>query len=232
MAEQDTLSRNAKKFLFDIHDFDDDRKEEEVEDLPPPPPTFSEDELAQAKHESFTAGREAGVTESDAKRSKHVAAVLDSINQNFSTLFTAESEREDRYEAEALMLAQTIFARLFPGMNEKNGLEEVRRVILNVLETARGRPQIIIEVPQDYVEDIEKSLEMLASNLGDKGNWTVRAGTGLGPGDCRLQWNDGGAHRNIGGLAEQIEAELQQMLADRPGLRDNGETENEKDPEL
>lgn len=226
MAKKEQSTAQPRKFLFDTHNFDDHAVEEEeiIEEEPPPPPpppTFSEEELAQAKEEAFAAGKREAEAAALASREQFVAGLLDKIAGNFTSLFAAEEARSAEYEAEAVHLAGIIFQKLFPGLNERLGLAEIERTIARVLEGHREQPRILIEVHPDYVEDIEKSTQKVIDGLHGAGACTVAGAADLGKGDCRLQWESGGAQRSATRLAQEIEKELAQVLADKPRLHDN-----------
>jgi flagellar assembly protein FliH len=218
MAEQDIIAKKAKKFLFDVNNFDAPEIEE---DLPPPPPMFSEDELAKAKAASFEQGRGAGRSESDASREKYVAGVMDKVSAKLDELLNAEEARADAFESEVVALTMSIFQKLFPGMNARNGLSEVERVIGSVLETQTEQPEIILEVRPDDVAEVKSYIDNTGRGVRSKGTCLVQPNNALGEGECRMHWNDGGAIRDVTGLTAQIAARLNEMLEGRPRLRDN-----------
>lgn len=240
MPKQDTLPRKAKKFLFDRHIFDEDATPDEPEideaDLepppPPPPPTFSEDELNAARASSYEQGRSDAVAAEKASREQYIAEQLSHIETAFKNLASAEKTRIAAYEAESLRLAQAIFERLFPGLNEKNGLSEIQRVIRSVLESQSDQPEIIIDVHHDDEGDIRVLIEHLRETLHLAGRITVQGQDGLGKGDCRLRWKDGGAERSATRLAARIERVLKEMLADRPLLHDNEKDDGNNAPDI
>ena len=226
MAIQDTLPHGQKKFLFDLHNFDEGHKEEAEEDLPPPPPpppTFSEEELAAARAEGRAQGKREGLAEAAASREKHVAALLEKISQDFMILFSAEEDRNAIYEREAVSLAQSIFRQIFPTINRAGGLAEVENMILEVFKSHKGIGQIIIETHPDYVDSINALVESKWNNKAGTGSFAVLGNQSLGPSDCKIAWKDGGALRNADILAEKIHKLLEQTLADRSLLRDNEE---------
>ncbi len=215
MAEQDTAPP-MRKFLFDVNNFDI-RTEDEA-------PVFSGDQLEAARREAYEQGKRDGLAEAKALREKHVADLLGNIKQNFIGLFNAEQKRTGQYEAETLFLCRAVFHRLFPGLNEKHGLDEVVRAITTVLEGQRARPEIVIEVHPDYTDAIRDHIGRTMKSLRE-GICTVDGNPDLGPGDCRLRWEDGGAARSATKLCAQIGRIYDQALADKALLRDNRESE-------
>lgn len=220
------LKQPARKFMFDVNDFDEkDLPEEPLEPPPPPPPTFSEAELERARRESLAKGREEAAAEAEASRERHVADLLQTISREFSTLFAAEDLRNAQYEAESVRLTLATLQRLFPAMNQKYGLGEIQRVVSEVLESQREIAVIKLEVHPDYVETIHEHVRRVLKQANISGNCTVTGNQALGPGDCRMNWENGGALRDSQGVAEDIERHMQVILAERPRLRDNKRSE-------
>lgn len=221
------LTRPARKFMFDVNDFDEkDAPEVPDEPPPPPPPTFSEAELERARRDSLAKGREEAAAEAEASRERRVADLLQTISREFSTLFAAEDLRNAQYEAESVRLTLATLQRLFPAMNQKYGLSEIQRVIQEVLESQREQATIKIEVEPDYVETIRDHVKRVLKQANISGNCEVTGNQALGPGDCRMSWENGGALRESTAVAEDIERHMQVILAERPRLRDNKRSES------
>lgn len=218
--DKKTKTGNPKKFLFDQNCFDEDFEEEVIVEEPPPP-TFSEQELEAARKEGYERGRANGLAEAAASREKQVATLLGTIGSSFKTLFEAEALRNDQYEGEAVLVARTIFTRLFPTLNKKHGLNEVEEVINRVLQSQKDAPEIIIEVHEDFRDAVEERLGSLTGDMPANCKITVTGKADLGTGDCRMRWNNGGAARDITSLAEEINRQLEHILADKPSLQDN-----------
>lgn len=235
MARQNKKTPKAQKFMFDLHCFDDGYVEE-PEIVVPPPPTFSEDELAAAKAEAYAQGKKDGLEEARLSREKFVADQLQKIAKDFAALFAAESVREALFESESVRLARTAFARIFPALNQRHGLEEVNRVVAAALENCRGLPEIVIEIHPDYVEDVRQHIAKAADPLSAGGICRIAGNDSLAAGDCRLSWQDGGCVRSAAAIYAKIDVIFDEALADRGTVRDNGESgppeqTNEKPPE-
>ena len=224
------LKKPARKFLFDVNDFDERRKEEVAEEPPPPPPpTFSEAEIDQARRESLKQGRQEAASEADASRERQVADLLQTISREFSTLFAAEDLRNAQYEAESVRLTLATLQRIFPAMNQKYGLGEIQRVVSDVLESQREQAIIKLEVHPDYVETIHDHVKRVLKQGNIAGICQVLGNQALGHGDCRMAWEQGGALRDSAHVAEDIEHHMQVILAERPRLRDNRRSEAKPD---
>lgn len=216
MAEQDTASRNHRKFLFDVNNFD----EAEV-DPSSLPVTYTMEEMSAAKLQAHEQGRQAGIAEAEGFREKAVATLIKTITDNFTELFTTEKKRSGQFEAEAIQLTRAVFDKLFPALNLKHGLDEVEEVIRAVLENQRQHPEILIQVNSEFVNDIRSMANDIMKRLHGAGQVTVVSNDTLARGDCRMSWNDGGAERNATALAAEIHKKLDEALAGKALLQDN-----------
>ena len=231
----DTLTRaKSKKFLFDINNFDEPEKEGDAAEVPPPP-VFSEAELDQAKNEAHAKGKRDGYADSQASIEKQISDTLANIRDNMRMLFEEEERRARVFEKEAVQLAVTIFARSFPALNARFGLEEVQSAISSILETVRELPEIIVETGFHDADTIQKHIDTVLKTEGGP-KCTVRGTDSLGAGQCRLIWNCGSAMRDGPRLAEEIQHKIEQVLADKAILTDNqkveihGSDDNPPDP--
>ena len=203
---------NDKKFFFDVNIFDAPPKEEILEDLPPPPPVFSEDELAGAKDMAFEQGRQLGQKEQVESREQYVAVTLDTVAQNFSRLFAAETMREAIFEKESLRLAISLLDLLYPSFDQKVGADEVRKVIEKTLTGHRKTKEITIRVSTGLKGEIETMITRIRREEHEEVLWRVVEDTNLAPGDCMLEWGDGGAVRDSVRTARDIRKNLEFLL--------------------
>lgn len=212
MAENKEHGQPLKKFLFDINSFD----EPEPIDPATLAPTFSEEEVATARSEGHTAGYAEGKAEGTRlavqSREQLTANTLRSISESFTMLFAGEYDREKIFEEESVRLTLKTLRKLFPVLNKRFGQDEIKDVILSVLQTGARRSAIAIEVAPDDAHSIE---ELLAGHWSDPESaprYRVLAQKDLNPGQCRLSWEDGGAVRDAEALAEKVTAALADLL--------------------
>ena len=224
MSDNDTLPPKAvQKFMFDRNKFDADEPNDvaEEENAPPPPPTFDQEELLKARKDAYEEGRKEGTKEALGRIEKDISTTLDTIRDHFDLLFRAEALRYNTFEEEAVQLAHAIFKHCFPSLNEQNGLNDVKTMIENVLETVRDMPEVVIELPESYVDPIKTHIDTILRDKGLGARCTVRSHPSLNAGQCRMGWANGTAVRDPQHLAEKIATQIEQVLADRANLTDN-----------
>lgn len=230
-----------KKFFFDMNIFDAPPKEEIVENLPPPPPVYSEEELAAAKDMSFEQGRQQGQKEQLESREQFVAVSLDTVAQNFSKLFAAETIREAIFEKESLRLVLAALDLLYPSLEGKIGADEVRAVIEKTLTAHRKTKEITIRVSEGLKGEIETMITRIRRDEHEDVLWRVLENSALAPGECTLEWSDGGAVRDSVRTARDIRKNLENLLGGPQervseigegdvSLEDNGESATGEQP--
>jgi flagellar assembly protein FliH len=230
-----------KKFLFDVNIFDAPPKEEIVEDLPPPPPVYSEEELAVAKDMAFEQGRQQGQKEQVESREQYVAVTLDTIAQNFSKLFAAETIRESIFEKESLRLAIATLDVLYPSLETRIGVDEVHKIIEKTLVDHRKTKEITIRVSTGLKGEIETMITRIRREEHEEVLWRVLEDSALAAGECALEWSDGGAVRDSVRTARDIRKNLENLLGEPQervseigqgdvSLEDNGESATGEQP--
>lgn len=223
----------ARKYLFDHHHFDESDKnvkdEETVEDTPPAPPTFSEEEMADAKRkarsEGFEEGQKQAMEEARESVEQATKAVLDTVSTNIKTLLAAEAERDKQFEAETLQLTRAIFGKLFPAMLERENLSELDSFVTSIVRTQDKQAEINISVMSDLVEPLSE----LINNHSELSDFLVyvKEDKNLDKGDCRIEWKNGGAIRDLTALTSQIGELLNEQLAQLPNSPQNDRKHDE-----
>jgi flagellar assembly protein FliH len=215
----------VRKFTFD-NDFDAPRAvaskaepEVVVEDLPPPPPpapTFSEEELAaavaEARKTALAEGQAKGKAEATAQTEKQTATALTAIAQHFAKVDGEVQAATAQLRETTLELSLAMVRRLFPEFARQHGLEEVKELLGRCLDQLRTEPRFTVKVASDLAETLKGQVEALAQSRGFEGRIVVAGEDSLKPGDCRIEWSQGGMIRSADEIWKAIEAAMEQAL--------------------
>jgi flagellar assembly protein FliH len=215
----------VRKFTFD-NDFDAPRAaapepepEIVVEDLPPPPPpapTFSEEELQaavdEARRTALAEGQAKGKADATAQNERQTAAALNAIGQHFAKIDGEVKAASEQLRETSLELSLAMVRRLFPEFARQHGLEEVRELLGRCLDNLRTEPRFTVKVATDQAEVLKNEVEALAQSRGFEGRIVVAADESLKPGDCRIEWSQGGMIRSADEIWKAIEAAMEQAL--------------------
>ncbi|HYG87610.1 MAG TPA: FliH/SctL family protein [Azospirillum sp.] len=223
---------SVRKFLFD-ESFDVDlhghgyARAEEVETLPPPP-AFGAEELAAAREAGFqegvVTGREAGFiqgsaeghaaglaegtaqgrAEMEASVAALTASALDRIAAGVETLIAEREATNAARRDQPAHIALAIVRKLMPELARRGGLAEIEAMVRSCLTELIDEPRLVVRVADDTLELVREQLEGIASR-GFDAKLTIVGDATLGPGDCRIEWAEGGTERDTGRLLADIE---------------------------
>jgi len=208
-AEDQSPRTAVRKFLFE-NSFDDDEEPEEVV------PTFSEEEVSAARQEGFAAGKEEGIREAAEATERDILAVMGKVGEKFDGLFKVQEAANASILESALSFAVGIAHKVFPALNERNALGEVERMAVKILEHLLEEPFVTLYVNSGLLAPFEERMEGLKTQAGFKGEVKVRAAEDVAPGDCRIEWSDGGAKRDSAELWREIDKIVERNLSGEP----------------
>jgi flagellar assembly protein FliH len=203
----------------------------------PPPPTFTEEELNATAADAFAqgeaAGRQAGYTQgfSDghaagvqegmaqgvAQTEATVAGVsataLEHIAVSVGQLIQERLDSDVARRDEPIHIAMAIARKLMPELARRGGLEEIEALVARCMGELLDEPRLMVRVAPDMSEAVGERLNELARSRGFDTRLIVIPDPGLPPGDCRLEWAEGGAERDSARLLAEIEHCLERLLA-------------------
>ncbi|MBT3306901.1 MAG: hypothetical protein HN377_10520 [Alphaproteobacteria bacterium] len=224
-SPEDTVAMAAtRKFLFD-RSFDGDVPEsiEETEEKPEEAepevivPTFSEEEIQAARTESFAKGKEEGISEAAAATERDILAVLQKLDGQFTSLFDAQETAGTSILDSAIAIASGITRKVFPALNEQGALGEIERIVTLAMGKILDEPSVTITIHPDIEAQFGERIGALSVDTGFKGEVLIQTSEDLPAGDCRIEWNSGGAKREAAVLWQEIDEIIERNLS---GLTD------------
>ncbi len=224
------MSANPKPFLFNTS-FDPptkeeiaaarqaelDREHQEEERLKAleaaeEAPSFSEEELEAAKQESYDQGRQEAIREMEVHAEQILAVTQQSVATKLEQIFLLQEQAAHVAERNTLELANVIVRKLFPALAVEHGPPEIFAVVRNTLEQFREEPAVTIRVHTDYEPPMSKATQEMADRGLFKGSVHVIGDPEISPGDCRIEWDGGGAERNMDRLWGEIDGIIEKTM--------------------
>jgi len=209
----------AKPFTFDrrfdLEEEPEDIVEESVVEEEPEEvvPTFSEQEMKAARDESFAAGRVEGINEAAAATEREIVGSLEKINGQFSILFKAQEDAVASILDSAVSVAVGVARKAFPTLNERSGLDEIERMAIMAMEKIQEEPRVTIFVNPKNDAPLKERLAPMTAHAGYKGEVEIIASDTIAVGDCRVEWNSGGAKRDMDHLWQEIDEIVERNLS-------------------
>jgi flagellar assembly protein FliH len=209
----------AQKFLFDVS-FDGPSANTRPATAPPPAPpepTFSREELAAAEAKGRAEGHAAGLAEAISQHEEQVGRTLATINDSLAALLAAKDAMMREGERQTVELTRSILGKLFPTLLKCDGLAEVTALVAASLRESVDEPRLVVRVPDALFERAQQRLAPMTTTTGFPGKLIILADEALVGSDCRVEWADGGAERDLTRTWRDIEAAMIRA-ADTPGV--------------
>jgi flagellar assembly protein FliH len=206
------MAASPQKFLFDTS-FDQPQGPIAVNFArKPAEPTFSRAELETARAAAAEEARQAALAEAAASLEQRLADAVEGLAAGVSSLLERDEEIRGSAERRAIELIRAVLARALPELTRVNPLAEIEAMIADCLREAFEEPRIVLRVPNDLFDPLRQRLGAIAQQSGFGGKFVILAEDALGPADCRLEWADGGAERDVRRLAHAIDAAIARAL--------------------
>ncbi|HVO03020.1 MAG TPA: FliH/SctL family protein [Candidatus Cybelea sp.] len=215
----------VRKFTFD-NDFDRPKPApkpaepavaEELPPPPPPPPSFSEEELAAAVAEARKAALAEGIAkgraEATAQTERQTATALSAIANHLAGTEREAKAIADGLSETSLQLSLAMVRRLFPELARRHGLGEIEGLLGRSLDRLRTEPHFLVKVANDQVEAVRDMVNQALAAHGYEGRIAVDGDEAMKPGDCRIEWSQGGLIRKGSEIWAAIETAIEQALA-------------------
>jgi len=203
------------KFLFDL-DFA----------APPPPPEKVESEptiavkehqsaLTAAQAEGYRNGFAAAQAEARAEEARRSAAALERIATGIETLARAMGGVEARLECEAVEVAVAVGRKLAPALIAREPFAEIAQLAADCFTHLVAAPHVAIRINDQLYAEMREQLEETARTRGFEGRLVILADPQIRPGDCRIEWADGGVVRDRNAIDAAVGDAVNRYLAVR-----------------
>ncbi len=182
------MTKSTAKFLFN-EDFTAGTK---------PTITLVEAERRRidAESQAYRKGFTAGEAKAQGEATQRVANALGVIADGLERLNQALAGIEARLETEAVDVAVAVASKLAPELIAREPFAEISALATDCFRQLVTTPHIVVRVSADIHDTAKDQLEEIARSRGFEGRLMVIADGALAPGDCHIEWADGGVNRD------------------------------------
>ena len=223
------------RYLFDL-DFaapPEPEIEEEIEEIPPEPMiTVAEHEqlLADAIKTARVEGEQTARADREQTASEQQLAVQKEMLDDVSMIYSEVGLLMERLERDASNLAFAFASRFAEKLVAQEPKTEVLGLLHQIMGPLRQTPHITIRLSEDIAEDIRLAMDQQMAELGFDGKLSIIPDPAIMPGDCEVEWADGGIGRNLRSAVRQVEQLLNDHFAHLPPPEQD-EPQDEKEPQ-
>ncbi|NQV44358.1 MAG: hypothetical protein HQ501_05610 [Rhodospirillales bacterium] len=130
---------------------------------------------------------------------------IQAISLRITDIFSRQEQANSALLRDGIGIASTIARKLFPAMNEQNALGEIDRLVEHTLLRLIEEPRVVIRVNPDLMSSLSDRVEGLKAGAGYEGRIVLKEDDSIVFGDCRMEWGDGSAARNVASLWQSID---------------------------
>jgi flagellar assembly protein FliH len=195
------------KFLFD-EDFAAREK---------PTITVVEHERRRADAESvaYRNGFAAGHAQAENEATRHIANTLNVVADGLERLDRALKTIEARLEIEAVEVAVAVASKLAPELIAREPLTEITALATDCFQHLVNAPHVVVHVGADIYAATKEKLTEIAQARGFEGRLLVQPDAQVAPGDCRIEWAEGGVNRDEAATRATIDDLVGRYIAAR-----------------
>ena len=227
-----------KTFRFDL-DFDDpkynvdisevDEKpadlDQDVQTIEPEVETYSEADLEIARQSGFESGKEVALLEAQENLEVKIFEVMNLIYDQFSELEEKQLKFNRQLESQTISLINSVHQRIYPVTGSFIEMNEVVGFSESILSNLSEQPQIVISVSDNLAEKFREHINKFRENRSYSGEVIVKSSQEINSGECKLEWQGGGAKRDT----ETIISEIDQKFKDAIATLSEREQENKRE---
>lgn len=160
-------------------------------------------------------GFEAGQAQARQEASERIAIALTQIGDSMARVNAGLVGVETRLETEAIQVAVAVASKLAPELVAREPLTEIAALATECFRQLVTTPQITVQISADIFEAAKEKLEEIARLRGFDGRLAVQSGAAIAPGDCRIEWADGGVNRDTAAALSAIQDVVGRYVAAR-----------------
>ncbi len=202
----------APKFLFNV----DFGPAAEVK-APAVPAAEHAAALAEAQARGYRDGMNAAEAQARTEAERRQALAFERIAGGIEQLRASLKRVEDRFEAEAVEVALAVGRKLATDLIAKEPFAEIAALADQCFREMMSAPHIVVRVASALYSEAKQRLEETARERGFEGRLVVLAEDNIAPGDCRIEWADGGLKRDRAATEAAIAEAVGRYIAARRG---------------
>jgi len=170
---------------------------------------------ADAESQAYRTGYAAGQEQAQQEAAQRIAAALAVIADGLNRLDGALTAIETRLEIEAVEVAVAVAAKLAPALITREPFAEISALATESFHHLVSTPHVVVRVGPDIYDTAKEKIEEIASSRGFEGRLAVTPDESLAPGDCRIEWADGGVNRNQAATASAVDEMVGRYISAR-----------------
>jgi flagellar assembly protein FliH len=173
---------------------------------------------ADAESQAYRQGFAAGEKQAQDEAAARTAAALGMIADAMERLERSLSGISVRLETEAVEVAVAVATKLAPELIAREPFVEISALATESFSHLVKAPHVVVHIGAEIYETAKAKLEEIASARGFEGRLVVLSDPAMAPGDCRIEWAEGGVARDRAATLAVIDDVVGRYVAARASL--------------
>jgi flagellar assembly protein FliH len=176
--------------------------------------------LKEAEAGAFERGFEQAKAEAEADAVQRCTVALEAIAAALAKLDQSLAAVEARLETEAVEVAVAVAGKLAPALIAHEPLAEIAALATGCFRNLVKTPHVAVRVNDALHAVACEKLQDIVQRCGLESRLVVLAEPDIAPGDCKIEWADGGINRDSTAVAAAIEEAVARYVHARLAGRD------------
>jgi flagellar assembly protein FliH len=173
--------------------------------------------LKAAEAAAFARGVAQGAAEARAEAEQRSLAVIERIAAAMGALDQQIEAVEAKFETEAVEVAVAVARKLAPELVSQEPFAEIAALAIGCFRNLVKCPHVVVRVNDALHETAREKLDEIVRRCSPDTKLVLLAEPEIAPGDCRIEWADGGIDRDSAAVAAAIDEAVSRYIDARRG---------------
>jgi len=173
---------------------------------------------ADAESQAYRQGFSAGEKQAQDDAAERTAAALGMIADAMERLERSLAGISARLETEAVEVAVAVATKLAPELIAREPFVEISALATESFNHLVKAPHVVVHIGAEIYETAKAKLQEIANARGFEGRLVVLSDPAMVPGDCRIEWADGGVALDRAATLAVIDDVVGRYVAARASL--------------
>jgi flagellar assembly protein FliH len=184
------MSTATTKFLFDV-DFAAPKASKPSITL-----VEHDERIKAAEAAAYKRGFEQAAAESKASMAQRSATAVERVGALVEGLNRSLAGISAKLETDAIQIAVAVARKLAPELIAREPMAEISALATSCFRLLVGAPHVVVHINDALRETAAQQLEELVRRSGLQSRLIILAEPNVAPGDCKIEWADGGINRD------------------------------------
>jgi len=188
------------------------------------PRSMSENALAEMLAAARAEGHAEGLTEGEngvnARNAKALAGAAQALANRTMEMAAAVDDARAEILDEAVGLAVSVGRKLARNLVSREPLAEIEELIRECLSGLEAAPHLVIRCAPELADAVKDIATAGMATSSFAGRLVVMGDPDQQPGNCRLEWVDGGLVRDIAAIEAEIDTRINAYIAAHGGTQE------------